>query len=212
MTDRPILFKPDMVRAIIAGTKTQTRRLLYSRRLLAEGEPLPATVTIYHEGGVAYHPPAANLDEWYAVNRLARVIPGDRFWVRETWRPLGDGPLSECTGPKDITFLATDPEALAAQVNYRPSIHMPRWASRLTLKVTARRIERLQAISDADAIAEGIDLSNPVAGTEVDIDGNWWPGAAKRRYLRLWDRINGDGSSGLNPWVLAFTLEEEKKP
>ena len=172
--------------------------------------------------------------------------PGDRLWVRETWQlfdphPDGDGdalgadrikhgqraPWDGVVNERAIEWVAayradgdvahkTHGPAL-----WRPSIHMPRWASRLTLDVTAVRVERLQAISEADAIAEGV-RELPLQECHP---GAWWTadpstGAALHArdpvaaFRKLWDSINGDRASwASNPWVwvVEFTRAEVRK-
>jgi hypothetical protein len=170
--ERPIIFSGPMVRALLEGRKTQTRRVVKGMALdwLDDAGFTPEFV--------------AN-----PANRLCPYgVPGDRLWVRETWAtwmhapclPGGmGGALSR--DPDDWLYKATEPEWAAMLAdratlraynvsredgstgNYvvRPSIHMPRWASRLTLEITEVRVERLQDISEADAIAEGLYRSKP---------------------------------------------------
>lgn len=206
MVDRPIIFSAPMVRALLEGRKTQTRRLAWRNvaRPAAFGCPTP----------------------WQ------RVKPGDRLWVRESWRPIGDLPLSECTGPADIRFSASVDEAEWAISKWRPSIHMPRWASRLTLVVTEVRRQRLQEISKADAIAEGISAHATVK--ECRADGLAWgdvPADApddaiywladyqtkgdedyaitldpRESFRGLWASIHGSEEWAGNPEVVALTF------
>lgn len=194
MKERPILFQGEMVRAILAGRKTQTRRLI--RDGLA--------VTDVCGGGVE---PAV----WWprdAVGRDAASpygVPGDRLWVKETFY------CDHCeypTGPRRemvemLEYRAThDCSAWEAgcpcrddngRSSWRPSIFMPRWASRLTLDVTEVRVERLQDITEADARAEGVEPR--------DGDGHRGYQPARAAYAELWDRINGEGSWLRDPWV-----------
>lgn len=175
MKERGILFQAPMVRALLAGEKTQTRRIL-KRFEMRAGMPEPE----------------------YAS--LLRCCPygatGDRLWVREahSLRPaVGD--------PETIVaaYRATDHECNAP---WRPSIHMPRWACRLVLEVTAVRVERLQDISQADAIAEGIEryAANPSYWRDYG-NPTGVMAAASSSYMSLWDSINGAGSWDANPWV-----------
>lgn len=129
-TSRPILFSAPMVRAILDGTKTQTRRALKGAQ------------------------PADPVDRWLAAGQVLRCpygALGDTLWVRETWRgdPVEYRADTHSHGPADGS---RDAES----VNWRPSIFMPRWASRLTLRITEVRVERLQEISEDDAAAEGV--------------------------------------------------------
>ncbi|UXS01129.1 hypothetical protein [Agrobacterium tumefaciens] len=207
MSDRPILFSGEMVRALLAGRKTQTRRVL---------NPQPANSDKFHGFvgvgetravfGKSDYPPG----EPKTVK--VRIGIGDQLWVRETWQGLSFGDyLPTKSSACDVRYAATDPcadlDAEARGYPWRPSIFMPRWASRITLLVKDVRIERLQDISDDDAIAEGVEQTiAPVAGRDVDIDGFYWPGGPKRMFASLWDRVNGKGAWDANPWVVAYTF------
>ncbi|MGZ9893078.1 hypothetical protein ACXXNA_05920 [Bordetella bronchiseptica] len=196
MIERPILFSGPMVRAILAGTKTQTRRgkgLEYFSR--PENDPegwLCARVDEGHAFMAYKHAPHER-----AV-KCPYGQPGDRLWVRETWA-YGihamatyrdeDGPFVYAAG-------GTTQDRLGDR--WRPSIHMPRSACRLVLEVTRVRVERLQAINHMDAIAEGLETA----------PGGWWSGgaghAAPKPYYAfayLWASINGPDSWVSNPWV-----------
>lgn len=181
--DRPILFSGAMVRALLAGTKTQTRRVVkpdgkYRLDLVA-----PA------DGGPSRCPYGA---------------PGDRLWVRETWNTF-EGWAGYFYAADDHSFgigADDDPDHIAEHaVRWRPSIHMPRAVSRITLEITAVRVERLQDISEADAWAEGIpgDLLHRAQG--------WAP----RAYQFLWEQINGPGSWDANPWVWVVEFRRVEK-
>ena len=200
MTERPILMSAPMVRAILDDTKTQTRRVLKewhpsgdpAKRMPPDVEYLP-DFTCYR----AEFPYGA---------------PGDRLWVRETWQgPLLDNdeweehcndspselPLKFNTpaycvyaadGGAAPEFMTMDEELVR---RWRPSIHMPRWASRILLEVTSVRVERLQDISVADCIAEGIPRGGPENPDGIEC----------KEYRALWEQINGPGSWEANPWV-----------
>lgn len=162
--ERPILFSAPMIRALLAGTKTQTRRMLNERHLwhFIEGQ-----------GDLGICPYGA---------------PGDRLWVRETHMDLGACYLYRADGN------AEQERALVAPgQRWRPAIHMPRAASRITLEVTGVRVERLQEISDSDAFAEGIQ--------QCSDEGLPSDGTARGTYRALWESINGPGSWDANPWV-----------
>jgi len=185
MKARPILFSGPMVRAILDGTKTQTRRVVKHK---------PDADCPYHENNIAVACPYGKV--------------GDRLWVRETWKPHYDCMVGTC-----IRFRADDlnwkPTAWThdqggwCELNeetpqWRPSIFMPRWASRLTLEITAVRVERLQAITEADAKAEGVEWLNQgyrIYGREACTY------SAIQSYRTLWESINGFGSWDTNPWV-----------
>lgn len=182
MKERPILFSGPMVQAILEGRKTQTRRvakLTDTGRVKAVGSRKN------------WH-----LDDQNAVQACPFGQPGDRLWVREkharTEEPyiqphyLADGPVPTISERHDAGLLRVF-----------PSIHMPRWASRINLEITGIRVERLQEISEADAMAEGAPLE--LGRLERTILG------AKAKYrsgfVRLWQSINGPGSWDANPWV-----------
>lgn len=210
MTDRAILFSAPMVRALLNGTKTQTRRLLTPQPKIHENGSwswdvrdrgcvgASGTHLVGFVASAVFHAP-------FAI--------GDRLWVRETWQGLSFGDyLPTKHYPCDLRYFATDTCAdLDADVRgypWRPSIFMPRWASRLTLTVTDVRVERLQAISEKDAIAEGLEKGHhggfcPVYRGAPELDWRIYPDAA---YRALWDHINGPGAWEANPWVVAVTF------
>lgn len=195
MTDRPILFSAPMVRALLAGTKTQTRRTFKGIESLPNGNFHIAGngggIVGVREEDVPKHAPD-----------YVRIQVGDRLWVRETWQGLTCGDYRPTKQePCEVRYAATDSCAdLDVEVRgypWRPSIFMPRFASRLTLTVTDVRVERLQDISEADAIAEG------VGGTEFWREDR----PASICYSVLWDSINGPGAWAANPWVAAYSFE-----
>ncbi len=209
MTERPILLSAPMVRAILAGTKTQTRRVM-KPQFAADAVPaeMPATDPIGGwvvggHSGLWWCDAAANPDD---ARRCPYGQPGDRLWVREAWDfiPEGDPGTPSCAGIRywaDAGYeLRTPPSnynpMLYGKERVRPSIHMPRWASRITLEVTGVRVERLQDISADDARAEGCP-DRPVKGAEqssVDVLAKLW-------FHDLWAQINGQKSWDANPWV-----------
>lgn len=142
--------------------------------------------------------------------------PGDTLWVRETWAPLHEHTADGSCGPSCCAYAADPPVCPPVRTKWRPSIYMPRWASRLTLEVTGVRVERLQDISEEDAVAEGIESVN--TGRNIgwlDYSGDAeagtpyvTPAGTERAwhspissYRTLWERINGAGSWDANPWV-----------
>ena len=181
MKERPMLFSAPMVRAILDGRKTVTRRIVKARDL----EWMDV-----HQG----------LREPDNAERCPYGQPGgDRLYVRETWAaPHAYDHLPPRLIPQDarIHYAATEDRG---GLLWRPSIHMPRWASRILLEVTGVRVERLNDISKADAIAEGAPPSHPSIDRvsaeygHADFSRSW--------YAQLWDQINGAGSWDANPWV-----------
>ncbi len=211
--ERPILFKGEMVRAILNGTKTQTRRLV-------KPSPSPYVGTPFVSGdGVRFAHGNGGPAE-FAVCRYGK--PGDRLWVRETWGWSYSAAKDELgKGAEDrllIDYAATPHDSTKHLIRWRPSIHMPRWASRITLGVVSVRVERLQDISGKDAEAEGIErCDNPDHGFINAVGGEIGrlgcpgcggdpDGEAIKSYRSLWESINGPGSWDANPWVWVVTF------
>lgn len=180
MKERPILFSGPMVNAILDGRKTQTRRVV---------KPQGAILTDELARSLGVRPPETK-------NQPVIACPygavGDRLWVRETWFSPPK-PNNECIGfaadreyPPDVVY------------RKRPSIHMPRWASRITLEVTGVRVERLQDISDADCVAEGCPgWYSPMHPDQGNTDGR----TPSEEYRDLWESIHGPKSWEANDWV-----------
>lgn len=171
MVDRPIIFSGPMVRALLAGRKTQTRRL--------------------------------------ASSPLARCAVGDRLYVREAWAPLSACTLNDpgSQAMADNGFYRADDSTIEGEISrWTPSIHQPRWASRLTLTVAAVRIEPLCSITDADAEAEGVRRTTRgwhVPGAELPPVST-----AAEAFARLWSslhRTDGECWSD-NPDIVALTF------
>ncbi|WP_186083797.1 hypothetical protein [Burkholderia gladioli] len=174
MKKRPILFSAPMVRAILDGRKTQTRRVA---KEFAGRDNLDAILRRFPNQQGCPH-----------------GEPGDRLWVRETW---GQYQLA----PEDIVYRADEDFPCGSPKRWRPSIHMPRWASRITLEITGVRVERLQDISEADAIAEGIEHTSD--GFSVDEGRHFHAARARDSFASLWDGLNEARGHGweANPWV-----------
>lgn len=244
--DRPVLFSGPMIRAIIDGRKTKTRRLL--TRLAGKGAITEFGLS--DTSGYDWHFRDAQ-KRWHDVStgRLLELLPwrvGDRLWVREAFgitiklepvddwpgRPHSDMSHVECKECEEALIYRADGEwewcdgdGFHSGVSYwKPSIHMPRWASRLTLIVESVKVERLKDINDADAIAEGIisELVECADGVKRDL----WFGvpfagcvSPRRAFFDLWDSINNprglcadDNSIGVaaNPWVCAISFRTIK--
>lgn len=195
MKERPILFSAPMVRTLLAGTKTQTRRVA---NFTANGhvkEPC---------GHRRWHPadPDAALACPYGQ-------PGDRLWVRETWAaPHSDDarpPRSIHCDWMQIHYAATEERG---GLLWRPSIHMPRWASRITLEIIGVRVERLQDISEDDAKAEGAWGPDDSIISQVAAHFGCEPIGVhpSLAYRMAWEQINGAGSWEANPlvWAVEF--------
>jgi len=224
---RPIIFSGAMVRALLAGTKTQTRRIIKGIEIV-DGV-VPGTIT--YTGKNCY---GQNIAPGSLSDRLFGIAsncpygqPGERLWVRETWRKhyYGNGGVN-APGVMYAADNATrwTPEAGDfSDETWRPSIFMPRWASRILLEIAAVRCERLQDISEADAKAEGCQIGiapgvvrgalpcvncgrsqrdhSGVAFACNGTAGVFCPNTYKGGYAMLWEQINGPQSWAANPWV-----------
>ncbi len=201
MADRPILFSAPMIRALLDGRKTQTRRILKPQpNMMNGGKPLNDGRGSYSvEGG------------WKRIP----ISAGDRLWVRETWAPLTylthNDPGTQAI--IDGGFYRADGGTVDGEVSkWKPSIFMPRHASRLTLIVTDVRVERLQDISEEDARAEGCPVTwdgKPYDPPPPEVDS--WQGYGRASYSLLWSKINGHGSWEANSWVAAYTFRVIKQ-
>lgn len=236
MKERPILFSAPMVRALLAGTKTQTRRGV-------RPQPSPIGETNEH----LLPPGCVFKNDWswpsrthgcstisnkkngptgWAEEHSPYGQPGENLRVKEqTWiwcRKVGDG-LTKTGRPKFrylpvrgdgcVVYCADGekPKKAPAFVGDLPGEYswrckvarfMPAWASRITLEIIGIRVERLDQITDADALAEGVD---------VPPDG-WGRITPVMAYMQLWDRINGPGATYVNPWVWVIEFRRLANP
>jgi len=200
MKERPILFSGLMVRAILDGRKTQTRRIIKPQPSMVhfgDHEALGWEGNICADGWLGVG--VSRVKEWANYLKCPYGKPGDRLWVRETWAPMSTFDPSPETG---AVYKADNyPSQSVIACKWKPSIHMPRWASRITLEITGVRVERLHDISEADAMAEGverIDLSpRKINGMQVHPLKSSYFAA----FMELWRSINGPESWAANPWV-----------
>lgn len=230
--ERPILFSGPMVRAILEGRQTQTRRIV-------------KLANAYHDCGRHEIMEWRNQNEvWFGLYEWNTVASlrcpygsvSERLWVRETFRNTIDDKsfcciqyksdesirslLCDNNGEGDCVGTKNHKEPLQ-QIGkpgppYKPSIHMPRWASRITLEITSVRIERLNNISEADALAEGIERRNISwnhAANEYKYYGwlekhDQWSLSPLNSYESLWESINGPGSWAINPWVWVIEFKQ----
>ena len=206
MKERPILFNGEMVRAILDGRKTQTRRVV---------KPAPEMVADH------------SIEPWEGDPGILQKLlaqngrncpfgqPGDLLWVRETHAIVPRTAYTHSAGVEQVLRPHDNHDAAVFREGWerskpgrwRPSIHMPRWASRITLEITDVRVERLQDISEDDARSEGCNAPLYVN----DNRGRWGPPrgetlssafpSAKHWFSCLWESINGAGSWAKNPWV-----------
>ncbi|WP_395623379.1 hypothetical protein [Sphingomonas daechungensis] len=197
MTDKPIIFSAPMVRALLDGRKTMTRRALKPQPIQTEN------------GYWKWHLPdgASGYPEDVFRTKIGRWHPlpyavGDRIWVRE--RAFIDG--------KEVNYAADCPPGLdISGFGYRPSIHMPRWASRITLIVESVKVERVRDISDEDARAEGIFARSAIGDDPTSSQWTWqkdsWRYDTPRdAFQALWNSIHGPKAWDENPWVVAITF------
>lgn len=195
MTDHSMLFSAPMVCALLGGRKTQTRRVLslLGHRKFSQFGPSDTPGYDWH-----FRRADGCWCDFRHADAPFRYRPGDRLWVREAWRTakVADElkPSQMCGGGHTRVWYEADRDNCDAHGRYRHARHLPKWASRLTLTITDVRVERLQDISEADAIAEGWPV-----GLVFPID---W-------YRSLWDSINGVGSWDSNPWVTAISFDVE---
>jgi hypothetical protein len=204
MKPKPILFSGPMVRALLEGRKTQTRRIL---------KPQPPEGSRYSGIHYASYEPDTHFfgtpHGGFKVKQ--RYWEDDVLWVRETWQALSFGDYMPTRHHvSDVRYAATDPLGSSSKdirgYDWRPSIFMPRWASRMTLVVTDVRVQRLQDISEEDARAEGMTCEgHPNIWRPY---GTNWPAATSARaaMLQIWNHINGAESWDANPWVVALTV------
>ncbi|WP_421412624.1 hypothetical protein ACOMDM_13660 [Serratia plymuthica] len=220
MKERPIIFNAEMVRAILDGRKTQTRRIIQERHLYSGGR---------EAGNWPVHMPEGDEGEkarlWAANNSPFGQV-GDRLWVRETFAILGnedgcpidwDGNLikgdekhaariykASCwQDPGNYGLWSIPDRDIQYEGTWRPSIHMPRWASRILLEITTVRVERLNDIGEKDAKAEGVkpagDLLPDYSDTFLTPKGDF--ATAQVAFKRLWESIYGEESWQDSPWV-----------
>lgn len=187
MKERPILFSAPMVRALLDGRKTQTRRVVKPQP--AEGNHFGFT-----DGCLRVH----TYDGLHLV-RCPFGQPGDRLWVREAWRTYASLDKNRPSGINSGAGIQYEAggssvrgyDRLLGLGRLRPGMFMPRWASRITLEVTGVRVDRLQSISETDCCAEG-------CGSPITRDYK------KPKFQALWESINGAESWAANPWVWAI--------
>lgn len=199
MKERPILFSGEMVSAIIAGYKTQTRRVIDLAMANRFDEPRG-------DADVAAGYPYIETDNGFVS--ATKLCPygqsGDRLWVRETWGFTASWPTGfQNDHIKNGRYWIKDRMAYRADSPaghwcWRPSIFMPRWANRLTLAVTEVRVERLQDISESDAMSEGVAAWHTPTGAVY-----------KPEFKMLWDKINAKRGFGwnVNPWVWVVSFQ-----
>jgi hypothetical protein len=203
-----------MVRALLAGTKTQTRRIVKPQPVTSQSSPIIVGTKAFFQGG-------GNIDkgQW----NCPYGQPGDRLWVKETHSFDPESHPDEAA-----VIYRADPEwdDEYEGLKWKPSIFMRREYSRLTLEIESIRVERLHDISEADAIAEGIDTvidqhdtkfceripavysSDGVCLDPADCECGGF--SYVEHYAALWESINGPGSWDANPWLWVVTFRKEE--
>lgn len=220
MADKPILFSGPMVRAILDGRKSQTRRLLSTAKGEMSSPP-------YEADGSALFVQFLGNDGMPMQPLHLRYRVGDRLYVREAWSgihafrntpPAQRESVMTPGGPllrEDVWFWADGNPESGDYEKPRPAMHMPRWASRLTLTVADVRVERTLDISEADAIAEGVYAASVTGGRVL----SWLPAEELRSrfyedprqaYWALLDHLHGDGFSVSNPWLAAYSFTHQR--
>lgn len=237
MADRPILFNAPMVRALIEGRKTQTRRIMKPQPIgngfIARGEVLtlndflPPDAMLLSVGKGRSRYTTSSYEGWESACPYGQ--PGDLLWVRETFQPLFADGWEEGRNPDGsgdrvnyktgegyaphyvadcgrIEFVTPDGDLVT---RCTPPIRMPRWASRLTLRITDVRVQRLNDISEADALAEGVTpkWEPGCSGRLMEAFNGFSFRPAASAYADLWEQINGAGSWEANPWAWALTFD-----
>lgn len=206
MTDRPILFSAPMIKALREGRKTQTRRVLKPQPEPFMVDDKPCEVALEHYE----HDPLPRV-------RLGRVITkqevrfavGDRLWVRETFsgaHELRHLPPRDWCSP--FWYWADGNPDDGDWTKPKPGIHMPRWASRLTLVVSSVKIERLQDISLLDAMAEGCEIRQMWL---FGMEGEERRQVGVRSFQSVWENVNGADSWRSNPFVVAVSFHVYRK-
>ncbi len=224
MAEHPVLFSAPMIRALRNGSKTQTRRTakldvrgsVATIRVL-RGEHKGSYANLTDEHGIAWSPAGGDpLRPYPHPERCCPYgEPGDHLWVRETWAVCSEhveergeaAAIADAKAQMPWSSIVYRADANSGYVSatikrWRPSIFLPRWASRMSLEITDVRIERLKAISEADARAEGVVLGEPFP---CRVNGE--PGVVAiydpiKAYAVLWDQINGERAPWTdNPWV-----------
>lgn len=207
MTDKPIIFSAPMVRALLDGRKTQTRRVLKQQpSAWAEAVEIAPYRSDDGDYGKAGGLIQRTLDDQrqHGCGKLA-YAPGDRLWVKEALRSVSerdaDGTIADC-----ISYAADGAYPEHGLIEWPlqraalPSIHMPRWVSRITLTVTDVRVQRLQEISRGDAMGEGCPFPNMAKGPNPR---DW--------YRDIWNSLHGPEAWDANPWVVALTFTVDRR-
>ncbi len=192
MTEKPILFSSEMVRAILEGRKTQTRRVI---------KPKPSAKLYQYMSRNEWYEADGQEPKYYTLHKSPYGVTGDLLWVRETWSPVPTSAFSNVVYDPENPGMGAVHRAGWSKADpgtgWKPSIHMPRWASRITLEIERVSVERVQDIGDYSCEAEGVSLANASI-----------PGYLRKRFQILWDSINDKRgfSWSSNPWVWVISF------
>lgn len=205
LKERGMIFNAEMVRAILDGRKTQTRRVM---AVQPEHSNLGLRRVVDSKNGVdngKYFWSQSDATGWKARSKLFKCpfgMVGERIWVRETFNGfwLDDDVIQEIkdgisSAAELCDYRADYPDASRPAEGWTPSIHMPRWASRITLEITGVRVERLNSMTEHDALAEGCP------GGHDSIPGYMYSATPHEHFHHIWTSIYGEDSWQSNPWV-----------
>ncbi|WP_130835341.1 hypothetical protein [[Erwinia] mediterraneensis] len=220
MKERPILFSEQRVRALLIGQQTQTRRIMKTQSF-GPGQD-------HHEGVHAFDVSANHL-HGYKLMSMSDISyhcpygkPGDILWVRETWRgpmvpedkvcayerdPVAFRTPEFCQYRADSAGLDHNPEA--EQFGWQTAIHMPRWASRINLEITAVRAQKIQDITDDEIMAEGVQTDTHFLNNFFTMSMN--AESPKEAYRKAWQKQYGATSWEVNPWVWVIEFRHVKR-
>lgn len=221
--ERPILFSGPMVRAILGGSKTQTRRIVKPQPVQHipatnnwPGEDLWTWEKLDHANGSSpgVHASTAALKRMM-IEKCPHGKPGDQLWVREAWATQSSLHMAPALYSNNAIYRADTHAGLEKKngdQKWRPSIHMPRWASRITLEITEIRVERLQDINGEDAKDEGAecrtDLSWAGSTDESFYPHGFYGEGNIAGFKELWQSTNGPESWNANPWVWVVSFKK----
>jgi hypothetical protein len=202
MNERPIIMRDWEVRALLEGRKTQTRRIVdrltgFRRATEFQRSRTPGFDFSCRDSHLRWH----DMKAAEVLGRCPFGQPGDRLWVKETW-----GALPHMMGgvqPETLRYRADgEYQNEHGAWRWRSPLHMPRWASRITLEITDVRLEQVQDISGMDAKREGVSAPAHIPEDGADLD------YARRGFRRLWEEIHGGGSWEKNPWVWVIEFKK----
>lgn len=200
MKEHPILFTTEMIQAVLEGRKTMTRRIINPQPI--DNTEIDGNFFDGRNRGYVKVDGHPNWQEQFAYEFCPKKV-GDLLWVRETFQTVDTFPEPDCFGKYLYKSMGDTCE------KWKPSIFMPKEAARIWLKITNIRVEKLQDISEEDAIAEGVNhgeqAAKSISGAKCAMILN-----AKSEYFYLWSKINGEESLQENPWVWVIEFKKTK--